>query len=113
MSRIVLMFLFQKMYLPYVFIFVTSIYLVNGRPSSWNWYKDMEQDDEASESLSMSSLFYNTFKVMQDRMDFYAPAKHVGKINRGHYQKPELLQPRHRTLGWNSDFKQQDGNAFR
>ena len=61
----------------------------------------------------MSSVFYNTFKVMQERMDFYAPATHVGKIYRGNYQKPELFQPRYRTFGWVSDFNVEDGNAFR
>jgi len=46
-------------------------------------------------------------------MNFYGPATHVGKIYRGAYQKPELLQPRYRTFGWGADFIKQDSNAFR
>merc|ERR1719341_1489768 len=50
---------------------------------------------------------------MRRSMDHYAPARHVGHIYRGHYQKPGLLQPRYRTSGWDSDFRQEDRKAFR
>jgi len=50
---------------------------------------------------------------MGDRVDLYAPALHVGKINRGHYPKPELLQPRHRVMGYDPDFNHRDSSAFR
>ena len=87
--------------------------LTQGRPRTWNWYADEEEDDTVADYLSQSSVFYNTFIEMQRRMGFYAPSTHVGHIDRGHYQKPELLQPRYRTFGWDSDFRQQDKNAFR
>ena len=101
------------MHLQVLLSLLLNIYVISGRPSSWNWYEDMEQDDEASNSLSLSSVFYNTFRIMQDRMNFYGPATHVGKIYRGAYQKPELLQPRYWTFGWGADFIKQDSNAFR
>jgi len=89
-----------------------SIYLTASRPpSSWDWFQ-LPDHDQAADTLSTSD-YYNTFHQMRDQVDFYAPAQHVGKIYRGHYQHPEYLQPRHRAMGWDSDFHHGDKDAFR
>ena len=76
------------------------------------WFFEMEPHHEPS-GPGFSSKIYETFHQMQDGIHMYAPALHVGKISRGHYPKPELLQPRHRVMGYNSDFHQGDASAFR
>jgi len=73
----------------------------------------MAEDDEPLTGSVFSNVFYDTFKQMQDRIHAYAPALHVGKINRGSFQKPELVHPKHRVMGWDSDFHHQDADAFR
>ena len=77
-----------------------------------DWFFEMEPHHEPS-GPGFTSKMYETFHQIQDGVHMYAPALHVGKINRGHYPKPELLQPRHRVMGYNSDFNQGDTIAFR
>ena len=72
----------------------------------------MEPHHEPS-GPGFTSKIYESFHQMQEGVHTYAPALHVGKISRGHYPKPELLQPRHRVMGYNSDFHQGDASAFR
>jgi len=76
-----------------------------------DWFFEMEPHHEPS-GPGFTSKMYETFHQIQDGVHMYAPALHVGKINRGHYPKPELLQPRHRVMGYNSDFHQGDASAF-
>jgi len=76
------------------------------------WFFEMEPHHEPS-GPGFTSEIHKTFRQIQDGVHMYAPALHVGKINRGHFPKPELLQPRHRVMGYNSDFNQGDASAFR
>jgi len=92
-------------------LLLVSMYRTHGRPSSW--FYEMAEDDEPLTGSVFSNVFYDTFKQMQDRIHAYAPALHVGKINRGSFQKPELVHPKHRAMGWDSDFHHQDADAFR
>jgi len=84
----------------------SSIY---GGPSSFNydepssWFYEMVHDEEP-QSSAFSSMIYDTFKLMQDRISMYSPALHVGKIHRGLHHRPELVQPKDRILGYNPDF---------
>jgi len=71
-------------------------------PSSW--FYEMVQDEEP-QSPGFSSLIYDTFRLMQDRVSMYSPAQHVGKIHRGVHHRPELIQPKDRLLGYNPDFR--------
>jgi len=77
-----------------------------------DWFFEMEPHHEPS-GPGFTSKIYESFHQMQEGVHMYAPALHVGKISRGHYPKPELLQPRHRNMGYNSDFHQGDASAFR
>ena len=93
-------------------------YSYGGHGQSYNstedyngWFFEMEPHHEPS-GPGFTSKMYETFHQMQDGIHMYAPALHVGKISRGHYPKPELLQPRHRVMGYNSDFHQGDASAF-
>merc|ERR1712179_394066 len=77
------------------------------------WFYEMDPHHDLSDPESeFTSHLHETFRQMQDSIHMYAPALHVGKINRGHFPKPELLQPRHRVMGYNSDFNQGDDSAF-
>jgi len=77
------------------------------------WFYEMDPHHDLSDPESeFTSHLHETFRQMQDGIHMYAPALHVGKINRGHFPKPELLQPRHRVMGYNSDFNQGDDSAF-
>eukprot|EP00092_Neocalanus_flemingeri_P030285 GFUD01032877.1.p1 GENE.GFUD01032877.1~~GFUD01032877.1.p1 ORF type:complete len:274 (-),score=27.02 GFUD01032877.1:33-854(-) len=49
-------------------------------PDDW-WYS-MGDDWEVSKKLKTISPYYASFNRMQQQMAMYAPAKHVGKINR-------------------------------
>jgi len=85
--------------------------LINSpNPSSWDWF-DLPDHDLGADTLANDH--YNTFHQMRDQVHFYAPALHVGKIYRGHFQNPQYVQPRHRAMGWDSDFNHGDKDAFR
>merc|ERR1712002_1451254 len=68
------------------------------------WYDLGGHDSPASDYLAATSPFYAWFKSAQEQFDAYAPASHVGKINRGSFLNPELNLPAHRAFGHNSDF---------
>jgi len=67
------------------------------------WYDIGGHTSHASEYLAATSPFYLWFKNAQLQYDMFAPAKHVGKINRGKLQNP-LNLPADRAFGQNSDF---------
>jgi len=75
------------------------------------WYNFGGHDSPASDYLAATSPFYNWFKNAQQQYDAFAPAKHVGKINRGTFLNPELNLPADRAVGWNSDFNAGDFNS--
>jgi len=75
----------------------------NHDASDW-WFDIGGQDSHASEYLAATSPFYQWFKNAQVQYDMYAPAKHVGKINRGKFLNPELNLPADRAFGHQSDF---------
>ena len=76
-----------------------------------SWFHEMEPHNDGH--TPRSSVFYNTFKHMQAGMNMYAPALHTGTIYRGNFQKPELLHPKYRAMGWDSDFSHKDADAFK
>jgi len=84
--------------------------IVIGRPSSW--FFEMVEDEEPPSGFVFSNGFYQSFKLMQDRIHDYAPALHVGKINRGSFRNPELVHPRHRAIASGSDFNLKDAGSF-
>jgi len=67
------------------------------------WYDIGGHNSHASEYLAATSPFYLWFKNAQLQYDMFAPAKHVGKINRGKIQYP-LNLPGDRAFGHKSDF---------
>lgn len=71
----------------------------------------MEVNDDDQEP-SYTSLIYSTFKQIISRVEMFSPALHTGLINRGNYHKPELLNPKYRVMGWDSDFYHEDSSAF-
>jgi len=72
------------------------------------WYNLGGDDSPAAAYLDATSPFYNWFKTAQQQFDAYAPAFHVGKINRGTYLNPELNLPADRAFGRDSDFNSGD-----
>jgi len=78
---------------------------VSGQDGLDQWWYDLGgHDSPASDYLAATSPFYSWFKNAQEQFDAYAPAKHVGKINRGSFLNPELNLPADRAFGHNSDF---------
>ena len=72
------------------------------------WYDIGGYGSQASEYLAATSPFYQWFKKAQIQYDMFAPAKHVGKINRGIFQNPEINLPADRAFGHKSDFYDHD-----
>merc|ERR1712179_575232 len=72
------------------------------------WYDIGGYGSQASEYLAATSPFYKWFKKAQIQYDMFAPAMHVGKINRGISQNPEINLPAERAFGHKSDFHDHD-----
>jgi len=70
------------------------------------WYDLGGQNSYASDYLYATSPYYSWFKNAQQQYDMFAPALHVGKINRGLFSNPELNLPADRAFGdpYHSDF---------
>jgi len=68
------------------------------------WYDIGGHDSYASDYLAATSPFYRWFKQAQTQYDMFAPALHVGKINRGTFLNPELNLPADRAIGHKPDF---------
>jgi len=68
------------------------------------WYDIGGSDSYASDYLAATSPFYQWFKQAQTQYDMFAPALHVGKINRGTFLNPELNLPADRAIGHKPDF---------
>jgi len=68
------------------------------------WFDIGGRDSYASDYLSATSPFYRWFKQAQTQYDMFAPALHVGKINRGIFLNPELNLPADRAIGHKPDF---------
>ena len=66
-----------------------------------DWWYDIGggQNSHASDYLYATSPYYRWFKNAQLQYDMFAPAKHVGKINRGKFLSPELNLPADRAFG--------------
>ena len=80
-----------------------------------DWWYDQGHDWDTSDHFNSYNPFYQTFKQIKGQLDMYGYAKHVGKINRGQFLNPELIQPGHRAFGYKSDFDLKDvySGAFR
>ena len=101
------------MFLQYLISFLLYA-LTCCRPRTKNsdsWFHEMEKHS-VHQKLS-SSVFYNTFKHMKAGMNMYAPALHTGTLYRGNFQNPELLHPKYRAMGWDSDFNHKDADTFK
>jgi len=91
--------------------------------ASTNYYQDSDwwhslgtgDDWYVSDYLDAISPFAQTFHQMQQQLDMFGYAQHVGKINRGKFLNPELNLPADRAYGYDSDFNPQDfkGGAFK
>ena len=70
------------------------------------WYDLGGHNSYASDYLYATSPYYSWFKNAQMQYDMFAPAKHVGKINRGKFLNPEINLPADRAFGdpYHSDF---------
>jgi len=70
------------------------------------WYDLGGHNSYASDYLYATSPYYSWFKNAQMQYDMFAPALHVGKINRGNFLNPELNLPADRAFGdpYHSDF---------
>jgi len=70
------------------------------------WYDIGGQNSDAFDFLYATSPYYRWFKNAQLQYDMFAPAKHVGKINREKFLNPELNLPADRAFGdpYHSDF---------
>ena len=68
------------------------------------WYDIGGHDSYGSDYLAATSPFYRWFKQAQTQYDMFAPALHVGKINRGTFLNPELNLPVDRAIGHKPDF---------
>ena len=80
---------------------------VNDDHQGDNWWYDLGgHNSYASEYLYATSPYYSWFKNAQQQYDMFAPALHVGKINRGNFLNPALIQPADRAFGdpYHSDF---------
>ena len=70
------------------------------------WYDLGGHNSYASDYLYATSPYYSWFKNAQMQYDMFAPALHVGKINRGKFLNPEINLPADRAFGdpYHSDF---------
>jgi len=76
--------------------------------SDWWNSLDTGNDWQTSNFLDAISPFAQTFRQIQQQLDMFGYAQHVGKINRGDYLNPELNLPGDRAFGYRPDFKPQD-----
>jgi len=82
--------------------------------SDW-WFNAEAMPWDSRGAQLENSPFYNTFRQMDQQLDMYGYAQHVGKINRGEYFNPELNLPGNRAHGYRGDFNRNDltSGAFR
>jgi len=82
-----------------------------------DWWNSLDtgKDWYVSDYLDAISPFAQTFHQMQQQLDLFGYAQHVGLINRGKFLNPELNLPADRAFGFNPDFNPQDltGGAFK
>jgi len=82
-----------------------------------DWWHSLGTGDDwfVSDYLDAISPFAQTFHQMQQQLDMFGYAQHVGNINRGKFLNPELNLPVDRAYGYDSDFNPQDfkGGAFK
>jgi len=82
-----------------------------------DWWHSLGTGDDwyVSDYLDAISPFAQTFHQMQQQLDMFGYAQHVGNINRGKFLNPELNLPADRAYGYDSDFNPQDfkGGAFK
>jgi len=79
------------------------------------WWYDVDggQKNEVTEKFMKTKAGFQTFKRIQDQMDHFAPALHVGTINRGYFSKPEFEAPGDRSFGKGMDFNADEMDAFK
>lgn len=82
-----------------------------------DWWHSLGTGDDwyVSDYLDAISPFAQAYRQMQQQLDMYGYAQHVGNINRGNLLNPELNLPGDRAYGYDSDFNSQDfkGGAFK
>ena len=90
--------------------FIVTVNLSNPQV---DWWYDMD-DRDIPPSLQYNP-YYQAHQYMQNQMNLFGYAQHVGKIYRGQYFNPELNRPRDRAYGYQSDFNNEEFNsgAFR
>jgi len=76
------------------------------------WYNMGDWDTHPS---IQANPYYQTHQQLQRQMNWFGPALHVGKINRGQFFNPQFNRPRDRPYGYQNDFNYEDFNsgAFR
>jgi len=78
------------------------------RASQDDFWHSMGNDWETSNTIRQTNPYLNWYYQQQIQMDLFAPATHVGKINRGSFSNPEANMPRHQAYGINHDFNPED-----
>jgi len=73
-----------------------------------DFWHSMGNDWETSNTIRQTNPYLNWYYQQQNQMDLFAPAIHVGKINRSSYSNPEANMPRHQAYGINHDFNPED-----
>jgi len=94
-----------------VAVILCSSQLTPQTEDEW-WHGFGDWDTPAS---LQSNPFYQTQQYLQNQMDLFGFAQHVGKINRGQIFNPELNSPMNHAYGYQNDFNDEDftSGAFR
>eukprot|EP00092_Neocalanus_flemingeri_P013680 GFUD01014753.1.p1 GENE.GFUD01014753.1~~GFUD01014753.1.p1 ORF type:complete len:282 (-),score=32.02 GFUD01014753.1:27-872(-) len=77
----------------------TTQFMDSPQVSSDDWWYSMGDDWEVSNTLKSISPHYASFDRMQQQMAMYAPALHVGTINREEMKPPKPIQIVSRQTG--------------
>lgn len=82
-------------------------------PNEWWQDIDFGRGNAVSDSIASWDLGAATQHSISSAMDHYAPALHIGTINRGSIMHPAMGGPADRIFGYNPDFNRQDHHAFK
>jgi len=79
------------------------------------WWQDIDsgRGNEISDSIASWDLGAAAQHSISRQMDHYAPALHIGTINRGTIHNPAAGGPADRIFGYNPDFNRGDYHAFK
>ncbi len=81
-------------------------------PSEWWQDIDGGSANKVTQKLARTKTGIASQQMMLKALDHYSPALHLGEIDTGYLQNPELEQTGDRTFGSNSDFHLGDMDAF-